>query len=386
MSDQLHSFLKQIPECWDDVLSIVVKYGFVPILVGGTVRDFFLHQKIGKDWDLEVSHPTLSFNQDHWKAFSKDLAKLGKTSLLPYDIIRLDYKTYQFEFSPQRKEIFLDSLNGHKNFKAEHDLNLPFEEAAKRRDFTINAMGIDLKNKILLDPYEGLKHLREKILVPCGEDFEKDPVRFLRAIRFSLLFKMDFSQGLKELLRKMDLSYISFHYLWSEMKKSQDPVKFFLRLQDESQNHPELKLPVMKSIKDLEVTDAFSHDSWLLSLCWANFETESWERFFNLSPDQAKKIRRWCEISQELQKVDIDILKGEFEDIVQKKEFQQVFDWYFATKQILQKTPDSTLESFIEKYLQEWSYLLKFDLVKDVKHIDPPLRAKYQVWNLCQRI
>lgn len=386
MDPQIQSFFKKIPDAWSEVLSVVVGYGFVPTLVGGTVRDYFLNQTVGKDWDIEISHPTLSFNPDQWKAFGKGLAGVGKTTLLPYDIIRLDHKSYQFEFSPQRQEIFHESPSHHKNFEARYEFNVPYQVAALRRDFTINALGIDLKNKVLLDPFEGLRHLRENSLVPCGEDFAKDPVRFLRALRFSVLLKMELSSHLKELLSKMDLSYLSFHYIWSEMKKSQDPLKFYLRLQAEQDNHPELKLPLKNSLTDFEVQDPYSQDSWLLSLNWWGLDALAWEKFFNLSPDQGKKLKRWTEISKALNGFDVDLLQGEFENIHPKKEFQLVFDWYFSTKQILQKTPESPLLPFIQKHLQGWSYLLTFDLVKDVKHIDPPLRAKYQVWSLCQRI
>jgi Poly A polymerase head domain len=392
LDPHFQKFSKEIPKAWEDVLSVVVGYGFVPTLVGGSVRDFFLFGKVGADWDLEISHPTLSFNPDQWKDFARDLSALGKTTILPYDIIRLEYKSYQFEFSSQRIEHFLEAQAGHKNFTVTHEFNLPFSEAAHRRDFTVNALGFDLKNKILLDPFEGLRHLREKLLVPCSEDFSKDPVRFLRALRFSLKYKLEISPTLQKTLDSMELSYLSSHYLWSEMKKSGNPVEFLSLLQRESSRHPDLKLPLLaplepklEKLKTL-ILDPLSQDFWLIGLHWLGFETQSWEKYFALSPEQVKRFGRWSELSQRISAYDVELLKGEFESIHPKVEFQKVFDWYFATKQILQKSPELPLMKFIQDHLPGFSYLLTFELLKDVKHIDPPLRAKYQVWSLCQRI
>ena len=73
-------------------------------------------------------------------------------------------------------------------------------------------------------------------------------------------------------------------------------------------------------------------------------------------------------------------------EIKDKAEFDVLFDWYFTTKQLLQKNPNLPLMTMIESYLPAWIHLYRFEVVKDVKHIDPPLRAKYQVWNLCQRL
>ena len=67
------------------------------------------------------------------------------------------------------------------------------------------------------------------------------------------------------------------------------------------------------------------------------------------------------------------------------QEFDILFDWFFSTKQLLQKYPHLPFLKLIEDFLPDWVILFQIELLKDVKHIDPPLRAKYQVWNLCQR-
>ena len=66
----------------------------------------------------------------------------------------------------------------------------PFELASERRDFTINALGLDpLKGK-LLDPHNGQKDLEAQILRHVGPAFAEDPLRVLRAMQFIARFDL----------------------------------------------------------------------------------------------------------------------------------------------------------------------------------------------------
>lgn len=387
-------FESQLPPAFSSILEELQAHGLIPTLVGGTVRDFFLLGSLGKDWDIELSHETIAFNKNHWKDLGKTMSKFGKMTFLPYDIIRVEADGFQFEFSPPRVEHYRADAKDHSNFDAEFILNLPFAEAVKRRDFTINAMGVRFKNKKewdLVDPLNGLKHLKEKILHPAGPDFSKDPVRFLRAYRFSQKLKFNFSPELSEILKVMHVDVITPAYMWSEMQKSGDPVALLETLTREKAQHPALRLPVeLTPGKFLElrniIADTKKHESWMIALEWIGISSESWRSFFSLSSDSARKIGRWAESSRIFQKLLPENFQGEFEVIRDSENFEKLFDWYFTTKQLLQKNPELPLMKMIEDYLPAWIYLYRFEAPKDVKHIDPPFRAKYQVWNLCQRL
>ncbi len=365
----------------------------MPTLVGGIVRDFLLTGNLGYDWDIELFHDVLPFEKRAWKDLGKELSQFGKLSFLPYEIIRLQVDSYQLEFSPPRIEHFRENAKDHSNFDAEFILKLPFEEAVKRRDFTINAMGIRLssqKDITFLDPLEGLRHLREKILHYAGPDFAKDPVRFLRAHRFANKFKFSFSPELKVLLEGMHLEGITPAYIWSEMKKSADPINFISYLVQEKNN--ELKVPLEKNFtqKVPEIKkvlgDPRKHETWIIALEWVDISSENWARYFSLGSDSSKRLARWAKSSRDFQKILPENFHGEFEEVRNRENFEKLFDWYFTTKQLLQKNSDLPLLEMIEEYLPEWILLYRFEAVKDVKHIDPPFRAKYQVWNLCQRL
>ncbi len=390
-------FLSQLPDFFLPVYDQLSVLGFTPVLVGGVVRDYFLTGKIGKDWDVELYHTTVAFNIDQWKQLGKRLASLGRVTYLPFEILRLDVGGHQVELSPPRIEHFLPELQskGHKNFTAEFDYKLPFEKSVLRRDFTINAMGIRLSSRDgaeFLDPLSGLDHLREGVLVPCGKDFQKDPVRFLRALRFA--GKLNFRMGpeLTELLRTMGPLDYSAAYLWSEMQKSGDPLTFLEKLLKERDLHPELRLPVdtefLAKLSELRsnLENPADHNAWVMALCWCGLSWEKWQTYFSLGKDAGARLARWVDASRAFSKIMPESFHGEFEEIKDLPGFGQLFDWYFTTRNLLQKNPELPLLKVIGEHLPHWIHLYQFEAPKDVKHIDPPLRAKYQVWNLCQRL
>lgn len=389
-------FQSLLPGFFPSLIKAISAYGFVPTFVGGVVRDFLMTEELGHDWDIELSHPTLAFNKDTWKAFGKSMAPIGRASFLSYDIIRLEVQDYSIEFSPPRREIFEAHLadKGHSNFSVEFDLKMPFREAVARRDFTINAMGLRCQEKEFefLDPLEGLRHLREKTLHPAGADFHKDPVRFLRALRFARRFEFHLSPTLEDILKSMDIKGISPTYLWSEMQKSKDPVGLYQDLIQWAPLHPELHLPVgeelIPHLPDFKrvLTDPGFHEAWMIALEWVGIACESWQKYFGQSSDLGRRLGRWARSCLTFQKILPETFHGEFEEIRERPEFEALFDWYFTTKQLLQKNPKLPLLSMVEEFLPEWIHLYRFEPVKDVKHIDPPFRAKYQVWNLCQRL
>lgn len=391
MTFDYQKFESKIPAFFHPVLDELLRHGFKPTLVGGVVRDFLFTGEIGTDWDIELFHETIFFEKGLWKELGKSLARFGKVSHLPYEVIRLEMGSYQFEFSPPRIEHFHENVKNHSNFDAEFVFNLSFSDAVKRRDFTINAMGVRFhqnKKMEFFDELDGVRHLRENILHHAGVDFAKDPVRFLRAYRFADKLNFSFSPELKSILSTMSLEGLTPSYIWSEMKKSSDPVHFLSLLIKESR----LKLPLneifLTKASDVKkiLFDPRNLGSWIIALEWVGLESENWAKFFSMSLQESKKLARWASMSRYFQAIHPESFHGDFEQIKDSEEFDKLFDWFFSTKQILQKKSDLPLLKMIEEYLPNWIHLYRFELPKEVKHIGPPLRAKYQVWSVCQRI
>lgn len=392
MTIDLGHFQFILPPEFLEIQRELANQGYITTLVGGIVRDYVRTKSLSSDWDIELTHQTLAFSKESWKELGKKLTRFGKVSFMPYEVIKLEGKKNTFEFSPPRIEIYTSDLH-HKNFTAQFDFKLPFSEAIKRRDFTLNAMGIRFETNgkcEFLDPLGGELHLEEKLLYPAGVDFLRDPVRFLRAYRFARKYKMTFSPELKKTLHQMQLSEIGATYLWSELQKSNDPFNFALDLVESKAAG--LKLPFDESLKlhQIEMESVLlapmNQDCWVLALAFCGLDYKRFGAHFLMSEKECERLARWAHQSCKFQKIMPEFFQGDFEEVLEKSEFFDLFDWYFSTKQLTGKHPDLPLMKLIEQKLSPWIHLYRFEVLKDVKHIDPPLRSKYQLWHLCQRV
>jgi len=172
-------------------------HGIKPIFVGGFVRDFFTGHTTS-DLDIELYGVTsLETLEVLLRPFGK-LGLYGKS----FGVLKLNYEGYSIDFSPPRTES--KSGFGHKGFELEWFSDLDFSTAARRRDFTINAIGYDPLTHTLLDPFGGVEDLKAKRL-KCvdSETFIDDPLRVLRAVQFAARFELTCDKNLLALCRQM---------------------------------------------------------------------------------------------------------------------------------------------------------------------------------------
>lgn len=383
----VEKFIQQSPSTVLELIKFFSKRSLELTVVGGIPRDYLLTGIVGKDWDIEVSSSTLGFSLSFWKDLAKDLKVFGEVSNLSYHVIRLKVGEYEYEFSPPRIENFNDS-DHHKNFEAEYDFGLLPQVCWKRRDFTINAIGFKLKQDgvEVVDPFGGQEMLFGKYLHPCSEQFVRDPVRYLRAYRFSLRLGFSFSETLATYLQKMPQSFSS-HYLYSEMKKSKAPLDFYLSLiKGGCQNLPVIDSRLENDSFKKSLVDENNLYSWILALEFEGVNAEEFCQYFGLSKPLQKKLSSFAHHSKELNHIDLEFLKQDFKIVQDSSQLQLVFSWYFSAMQLFSKNETIFVREFVRLALPEWSYLFSFEPLKDVRHIEPVLRSKYIVWNLCQRI
>ncbi len=171
-----------------------------PILVGGYVRDALISHPTC-DMDIELYGLTsIEELETILKPFGK-LNAVGKS----FGVLKLSYQGLTIDFSPPRIESKHSA--GHKGFEIEWFSDMDFAEAARRRDFTINAIGYNPLTKTLLDPYGGVDDLNNKRLA-CVDNstFVEDPLRILRAVQFAARFELKCDKNLLELCREMILA------------------------------------------------------------------------------------------------------------------------------------------------------------------------------------
>ena len=145
------------------------------LLVGGSVIDI-IEGREPKDWDLEVFG--LSYGELE-KLFSDFNPKtVGRA----FGVLKLTVGELDIDLNLPRRDNKVGV--GHKGFESEVDPSLSLREAARRRDFTINSMSLNLTTGEIHDPFGGLRDLEAGVLRATDpESFVEDPLRALRAMQ-----------------------------------------------------------------------------------------------------------------------------------------------------------------------------------------------------------
>jgi tRNA nucleotidyltransferase (CCA-adding enzyme) len=190
------------------------------LLVGGWVRDFARGVQ-SVDYDVEVYGVEAA-------ALRALLDRQGKV-----DAVGEAFTVYKVRLRDNKKSFVVDvSLprresktgRGHRGFVVEGDPHMSFAEAARRRDFTINAMMYDPLahdgQGEYIDVYGGQADLQQKILrVVDPRTFIEDSLRVLRAMQFAARFKFMVDPATAELCRSIDLSDLPSERIWAEVEK-----------------------------------------------------------------------------------------------------------------------------------------------------------------------
>ena len=110
--------------------------------------------------------------------------------------------------------------SGHRGFAVDGDPELSFEEATRRRDFTVNAMMLDPLDGALVDPWGGRADLERRLLRAVDpKTFVEDSLRVLRAVQFAARLEFDVEETTAALCRSVDLSDLPGERVWGEIEK-----------------------------------------------------------------------------------------------------------------------------------------------------------------------
>lgn len=208
-------FFEQLPNV-RILLEQIIQAGGVPYLVGGVVRDIVLGKPL-KDLDIEVHGITLDQLQTI-------LATAGHVRLVgkQFGVLRID--GMDIDWSLPRRD-----SKGRKPV-VEIDPHMSIEEACRRRDLTMNAMMLDLREVLqalktgepvcIIDPYHGIADIKAHNLRAVDATlFLDDPLRFYRVVQFIGRFEMHPDAELTELCKKIDLTQVARERIFEELCK-----------------------------------------------------------------------------------------------------------------------------------------------------------------------
>jgi len=179
------------------------------LLVGGCVRDPLMGRE-PKDFDLEVYGLEAELLRSVLEQFGAVNA-VGEA----FTVYKLGH---HLDVSIPRRE--RKSGRGHRGFVITGDPSMTIEEAARRRDFTINAILQDPLTLAIIDPFSGRRDIEQKTLRAVSRDtFGEDSLRVLRAAQFAARFEFEIEPETVALCSEIDVSDLPAERIWGEMEK-----------------------------------------------------------------------------------------------------------------------------------------------------------------------
>ena len=190
------------------IAQVVRAQGGRAFVVGGFVRD----QLIGRASD-EVDIEVFGIGEHDLKAL---LERIGRVEAVGQQFAV--YKMGSVDVALPRRESKIG--RGHKAFAVTGDPSMSFEEAARRRDFTINAISWDPLTNEYIDPFHGRADLARRVLrVVDPRTFADDSLRVLRALQFAARFELRADEDTKRVCRAIALDDLPTERIWSEFEK-----------------------------------------------------------------------------------------------------------------------------------------------------------------------
>lgn len=178
------------------------------LIVGGFVRDRLMG-RASKDIDIEV----FGLQGDVLLSVLQTLGDVNTVGA-SFGV----YKVLGCDVSIPRRDSKTD--RGHRGFVITGDPDMSIEDAARRRDFTINAISFDPLTQEFYDPFGGVTDLNHRLLrVVDAELFGDDSLRVLRAVQFAARFRLAIEPQSFALMSQMDVSDLPAERVWGEIEK-----------------------------------------------------------------------------------------------------------------------------------------------------------------------
>ncbi|MDA2935845.1 HD domain-containing protein [Patescibacteria group bacterium AH-259-L05] len=283
-------------------------------LVGGAVRDLLLGRET-KDYDFVIRKvPANEIEPFLQNRGTVDL--VGNTFGVFKFIPKEDDSHNKIDIALPRKDFALGT-GGYRDVEIQSNPDLAIKEDLSRRDFTINAMAVEIKDGKykIVDPFNGQKDLKNKVIRAVGnpiDRFKEDYSRMLRALRFSCQLNFDIEKstwkaiknkikGLNEIKRNVELSsrgsiaepkviehrVVPYEVIAKEFLKSfyENPVRAY-ELYDESGAFEQL-IPELLKMKNCPQPEQYhtEGDVWAhIRMALGKLNSEEFQKEFGSEP------------------------------------------------------------------------------------------------------
>ncbi|MCX5814048.1 MAG: polynucleotide adenylyltransferase PcnB [Proteobacteria bacterium] len=205
-------------------------YGFIAYLVGGCVRDLLL-ERIPKDFDIATNAAPRQIRRIFRNCFL--IGRRFRLAHLHFQDEILEVATFRRAALPSDNADTEETVHHNRpprHIKDEDGMVLRDnifgtpEEDALCRDFTINALAYNIADFSIIDYSTGLSDLQQRLIRPIGNPyvrFTEDPVRMLRAVRFSASHNLVIEPATWEILCELSsaISRVAPSRLYEEIQK-----------------------------------------------------------------------------------------------------------------------------------------------------------------------
>jgi poly(A) polymerase len=194
----------------------LISSGFQAYIVGGSVRDLLLH-KAPKDFDVATNATPHQI---------KSLFRNGRIIGRRFKLVHILFHRDIIEVATFRSHAALDDNHqtNERGMLVRDNAFGSLDEDAWRRDFTINSLYYNIADSSIIDFTGGVQDVQDKLIRMIGDPvtrYKEDPVRMLRAVRFSAKLHFQLAPETQAPLLEMSnlITHVSNSRLFDEMTK-----------------------------------------------------------------------------------------------------------------------------------------------------------------------
>ena len=198
------------------VLNRLISSGYQAYLVGGSVRDLLLH-KAPKDFDVATNA-----TPNQIRNLFRNARIIGRR----FKLVHILFHREIIEVATFRGSQIIDENQqvNDRGMLIRDNVYGTLEEDAWRRDFTINSLYYNIEDSSIIDFTGGVTHILDKSIHMIGDPttrYQEDPVRMLRAIRFSAKLHFEIAPDTAKPLQQLSplITHVSGSRLFEEMTK-----------------------------------------------------------------------------------------------------------------------------------------------------------------------